>query len=204
MGLLFIQAVQFADIPVMAAYLCLIGLIFVVINLVVDLLYYVVDPRLRIERAAAGGTGWSAALRRFFDSDVFYSFKRSPAVIVAAVTLLVCIVAAALRAVGRAAQPVRPEDAQPARRLHAARRGPRRGNPPLPARHRRPGARRALGDHLRLAHVAHHRAARHAARDGRRRRPGPHQRLRRRQDRRASSCAWPTCSCRSRRSSSRC
>jgi peptide/nickel transport system permease protein len=53
MGLLFIQAVNFADIPVMAAYLCLIALIFVVINLVVDLLYYVVDPRLRLERAAA-------------------------------------------------------------------------------------------------------------------------------------------------------
>jgi peptide/nickel transport system permease protein len=54
MGLLFIQAVQFADIPVMAAYLCLIGLIFVVINLVVDLLYYLVDPRLRFERTTAG------------------------------------------------------------------------------------------------------------------------------------------------------
>jgi peptide/nickel transport system permease protein len=53
MGLLFIQAVQFADIPVMAAYLCLIALIFVVINLVVDLLYFAVDPRLRIERAVA-------------------------------------------------------------------------------------------------------------------------------------------------------
>jgi len=52
MGLLFIQAVTFADIPVMAAYLCLISLIFVVINLVVDLLYFAVDPRLRIERAA--------------------------------------------------------------------------------------------------------------------------------------------------------
>ncbi|MGB4926568.1 MAG: ABC transporter permease [Giesbergeria sp.] len=48
MGLLFIQAVTFADIPVMAAYLCLISLIFVVINLVVDLLYFVVDPRLRV------------------------------------------------------------------------------------------------------------------------------------------------------------
>jgi len=54
MGLLFIQAVQFADIPVMAAYLCLIALIFVIINLVVDLLYFAVDPRLRIERSAAG------------------------------------------------------------------------------------------------------------------------------------------------------
>ena len=50
MGLLFIQAVQFADIPVMAAYLCLIALMFVSINLVVDLLYFAVDPRLRIER----------------------------------------------------------------------------------------------------------------------------------------------------------
>src|SRR3972149_1781751 len=54
MGLLFIQSVQFADIPVMAAYLCLIALFFVVINLVVDLLYYAVDPRLRLDRAAAG------------------------------------------------------------------------------------------------------------------------------------------------------
>ena len=54
MGLLFIQAVQFADIPVMAAYLCLIGLIFVAINLAVDMLYYVVDPRLRVERAGGG------------------------------------------------------------------------------------------------------------------------------------------------------
>jgi peptide/nickel transport system permease protein len=49
MGLLFIQAVSFADIPVMAAYLCLIALIFVVINLVVDLLYLAVDPRLRLD-----------------------------------------------------------------------------------------------------------------------------------------------------------
>ena len=51
MGLLFIQAVTFADIPVMAAYLCLIALIFVVINLVVDLLYFAVDPRLRMGKA---------------------------------------------------------------------------------------------------------------------------------------------------------
>jgi peptide/nickel transport system permease protein len=50
MGLLFIQAVNFADIPVMAAYLCFIALVFVIINLVVDLLYYLVDPRLRVER----------------------------------------------------------------------------------------------------------------------------------------------------------
>jgi peptide/nickel transport system permease protein len=54
MGLLFIQAVQFADIPVMAAYLCLIALIFVLINLIVDMLYFAVDPRLRIDRSTAG------------------------------------------------------------------------------------------------------------------------------------------------------
>ena len=51
MGLLFIQAVTFADIPVMAAYLCLIALIFVVINLIVDLLYFAVDPRLRVGKS---------------------------------------------------------------------------------------------------------------------------------------------------------
>ena len=50
MGLLFIQAVSHADIPVMAAYLCLISLIFVSINLVVDLLYLLVDPRLKEAR----------------------------------------------------------------------------------------------------------------------------------------------------------
>ena len=54
MGLLFIQAVTFADIPVMAAYLCLIALIFVVINLAVDLLYFAVDPRLRVEKPTTG------------------------------------------------------------------------------------------------------------------------------------------------------
>ncbi|MBB5695847.1 ABC transporter permease [Muricoccus pecuniae] len=50
MGLLFIQSVSSADIPVMAAYLLLIAAVFVTINLVVDLLYYAVDPRLRAGR----------------------------------------------------------------------------------------------------------------------------------------------------------
>lgn len=47
MGLLFIQAVTFLDIPVMAAYLCIISLIFVVLNTLVDITYAVIDPRLR-------------------------------------------------------------------------------------------------------------------------------------------------------------
>ena len=50
MGLLFIQSVNQADIPVMAAYLLLISALFVTINLIVDLLYYAVDPRLRLGR----------------------------------------------------------------------------------------------------------------------------------------------------------
>ncbi len=55
MGLLFIQAIQLVDIPIMSAYLVLIALFFVIINLIVDLLYHVVDPRLRVEvRGAAG------------------------------------------------------------------------------------------------------------------------------------------------------
>jgi peptide/nickel transport system permease protein len=52
MGLLFIEAVRFADVPVLAAYLVLISLFFVVINLIVDLLYFLVDPRLRADHGA--------------------------------------------------------------------------------------------------------------------------------------------------------
>jgi len=48
MGLLFVQAVAFADVPVMAAYLCMVAFIFVAINLAVDALYLVLDPRLRV------------------------------------------------------------------------------------------------------------------------------------------------------------
>jgi peptide/nickel transport system permease protein len=51
MGLLFIQAVSFSDTPVMAAYLLFVGLMFVLINTVVDILYAVVDPRLRARSA---------------------------------------------------------------------------------------------------------------------------------------------------------
>lgn len=47
MGLLFIQSVQSTDIPVMASYLVLVGFVFVAINLIVDILYFLVDPRLR-------------------------------------------------------------------------------------------------------------------------------------------------------------
>ena len=54
-GALFIRSVQSVDVPLMAAYLMLISLVFVVINLIVDLLYYAVDPRLRVERGSGHG-----------------------------------------------------------------------------------------------------------------------------------------------------
>ena len=50
-GLLFINAIQFVDIPVMAAYLMLISVMFVAINLLVDILYFFIDPRLRADRS---------------------------------------------------------------------------------------------------------------------------------------------------------
>ena len=83
-GLLFIQSVQFADIPVMAAYLMLIGLLFVVINLVVDLLYFAVDPRLRgraalarVERRALSMSAVDRAAPP--TADIWWSFKSSTA-----------------------------------------------------------------------------------------------------------------------------
>jgi peptide/nickel transport system permease protein len=51
MGLLLVQSIQVGDIPVMSTYLLLVAVLFVVINLVVDLLYFAVDPRLRVSRA---------------------------------------------------------------------------------------------------------------------------------------------------------
>ncbi len=57
MGFLFIQAVGFADVPVMAAYLVMVAAIFVAINLLVDILYFVVDPRLRVDRTVTSGSG---------------------------------------------------------------------------------------------------------------------------------------------------
>ncbi len=55
MGLLFIQAVSFADVPIMSAYLVMVAFVFVTINLIVDLLYYAVDPRLSVDKGAAAG-----------------------------------------------------------------------------------------------------------------------------------------------------
>ena len=53
-GSLFVNSVAVVDVPVMAAYLIFVGFVFVIINLIVDILYYVVDPRLRLGGSAKG------------------------------------------------------------------------------------------------------------------------------------------------------
>ncbi len=55
LGLLFLQAIRFADVPVMASYLLLVAAFFVAINLAVDILYHVIDPRLHVERRPPAG-----------------------------------------------------------------------------------------------------------------------------------------------------
>ena len=56
LGLMFIQAINEVDIPVMSTYLLMIGCLFIIINLCVDILYFVVDPRLRISREVSAGS----------------------------------------------------------------------------------------------------------------------------------------------------
>jgi len=51
MGLLFLDSIRYVDIPVMSVYLVLIALMFVIINLFVDLLYFAIDPRVRLKAA---------------------------------------------------------------------------------------------------------------------------------------------------------
>ncbi len=53
MGLLFLESIRFVDIPVMSVYLVLIAFLFVVINLIVDILYFVIDPRIRAKQGRA-------------------------------------------------------------------------------------------------------------------------------------------------------
>ena len=53
MGLLFLDSIRYVDIPVMSVYLVIIALVFVVINLIVDILYLLIDPRVRLKAEAA-------------------------------------------------------------------------------------------------------------------------------------------------------
>jgi peptide/nickel transport system permease protein len=55
-GLMFINAVYFVDVPVMSAYLLLVGTLFVIINFVVDMLYFLIDPRIKQDHLNGGGS----------------------------------------------------------------------------------------------------------------------------------------------------
>ena len=55
MGFLFINAVHFVDIPIMSAYLIMVAFIFVMINFIVDITYYIIDPRIRIKEEVSSG-----------------------------------------------------------------------------------------------------------------------------------------------------
>ena len=174
MGLMFIQAVQNADIPVMAAYLMLVAFLFVLINFIVDL-------DLRAHRPAhphPGARGVTGTAMLHERNDGYHLARaataRSPSPLrgaalqraarqrpVPQLPALQAGGAAALltalhgggraaRAADRAAQSLRPGVAEPARCQHAAGVG-EGGRPPLPARHRRPGPRHPLHHPLRHA-----------------------------------------------------
>ena len=85
LGLLVIQSIQFADVPLLAAYLVMIALGFAVLNLAVDLLYAAIDPRVRTgmsRRGRAHERGCHRSGRaRWWDSDLAYDFRRSPVAI---------------------------------------------------------------------------------------------------------------------------
>lgn len=52
MGKLLIDSINVMDRPVIVSYLVVIVVIFVTINMIIDLLYYLLDPRLRHQEAA--------------------------------------------------------------------------------------------------------------------------------------------------------
>ena len=133
MGLLFVQAVQNVDIPIMAAYLLLVALIFVTINLVVDILYTVVDPRLRSttggrreqirmtdavvphtpNRTRPRAASAAGALQRARRQRPVRFFRRSKTAMVAATVTVLFFLARDLRLAPVAAEPLRPGAARP-------------------------------------------------------------------------------------------
>ncbi len=158
MGLLLVQSIQVGDIPVMSTYLLLVAVLFVIINLVVDLLYFAVDPRLRVARGELGG-GPGA--------------RQRPGLRVPAVADRDPVRAGGgdLRRGGgagagdRALQPVRPGQPEPDGQLHSA--GlPAGGKCRAPAGDGQPGAGPAVGDDARRADQPGDRAVGGGVRDG--------------------------------------
>ena len=89
MGFLFIQAVQFVDIPIMSAYLVFIAFVFVMINFIVDILYYFIDPELELKEMWQVVNKILINWNRIKDSDIYYSFIKSPTAIISSIILFI-------------------------------------------------------------------------------------------------------------------
>ena len=170
MGKLLIDSINRLDRPVIVAYLMVIVLMFVVINLVVDMLYAAARSA-RAARRGEGLTRWRTVARRRRDARerrragapcdaakascgaTSREFLESRVAVVGLAVLVAARRARRARALDRAAEPLRPRAA----RHHGHRCRPARSRLTgihLLARHRRPGPRHAVGDHLRPAHLA--------------------------------------------------
>ncbi len=161
MGLLFVQAVTFVDIPVMAAYLIVVSFIFVSLNTLVDLAYAFVDPRLRddaISRPPMPADATSPRPAAPFPRQRYRLELQAHAgrLALGAGARSLLVASAFLGAADRAAEPydLSADLHRPGRDPADLERGWRMA---LPARHRSAGARRTVGDPLRHAHFADHR-----------------------------------------------
>jgi peptide/nickel transport system permease protein len=83
MGSLFINAVQFVDIPIMSAYLIMVAFIFVMINFIVDIAYYFIDPRIRLKEEEV--IKMILQIIKIFDTDIGYSFANSKIAILSSI-----------------------------------------------------------------------------------------------------------------------
>ncbi len=204
MGLMFIQAVNFADIPVMSAYLVLIALFFVIINLIVDLLYYAVIPgsasnplRAGISKSGIGrmttqdqaqdlpshatpdeelAISPPGVLSRALDTDIWHSFKSSPVTVVAAVITLIFFIGAAFAPLISPYNPFDPASLELMDGFTSPMGDSFSGSVVL-ARDRRSGAGHLLSDPVRVAHLAHGRLRVGDLRHGAGRQPRPAGRL---------------------------
>ena len=169
MGKLLIDSINLLDRPVIVAYLLVIVTIFIVINLLVDVLYSALDPRVRLtrraradadERARAKPTKPPLSARRGRTARAQSPFRRivsdffaNPVAVFGLALLALIVLARALRAADLAAESLRSRAARRDGQRAAAGLDGADGRHVL-ARHRRPGPRHAVGDLLRPAHLA--------------------------------------------------
>ena len=203
MGKLLIESIYRLDRPVIVAYLMVVVVMFVLINLAVDLIYMALDPRVRLsERSACMTVSFESvpgrrAGPRLRRRPAVAGIRRKPRGARRARLRRRAVRAGARRAVDRAAEPLRPRAAVDPRQQSAARLAQRR-RARLLARHRRPGPRPRLGDPLRPAAEPVRRRERDRASGSRSAPPPAPSRPISAASSTPRSCAWSTSSSRSR------